>query len=46
MSVDHYHDLIMRGDDCAALGRQESYNVVAISKAAKSQFADHARMAK
>jgi hypothetical protein len=45
MSIDHYHDFVMCCDDCTALGRQESYHVTAIPKAAKSQLADHARMA-
>ena len=46
MSVDHHHDFVMRGDDRSALSRQESYHVVTIPKAAKSQLADHAWMAK
>jgi hypothetical protein len=46
MSVDHHHDFVVRGDYRSALSRQESHHVTAIPKAAKSQFADHARMAK
>jgi len=46
MSIDHYHDFVMCRDDSGALGRQESYHVTAIPKAAKSQLADHAWMAK
>ncbi|MBB6488474.1 hypothetical protein GGD46_005790 [Rhizobium lusitanum] len=46
MSIDHYHDFVMCRDDSRALSRQESYHVTAIPKAAKSQLADHAWMAK
>lgn len=46
MSVDHCHDFVVRGDDRSALSRQESHHAAAIPQAAKSQLADHARVAK
>jgi hypothetical protein len=46
MSVDHCHDFVVRGDDRSALSGKESYHAAAIPQAAKSQFADHARVAK
>jgi hypothetical protein len=45
MSVDYCHDFVVRGDDRSALSGKESYHAAAIPQAAKSQFADHARVA-
>ncbi|TCR98711.1 hypothetical protein EV281_108101 [Rhizobium sp. BK418] len=46
VSIDHHHDFVVRGDNSSALSCKKSNDTAAISKAAKSQLSDHARMAK
>ncbi len=46
VSIDHRHDFVVRGDNSSALSCQKSNDIAAIPKAAKSQFPNHARMAK
>ncbi len=46
ITVDHGHDFVVRGDNGSALSRQEGHCAASIPKAAKSQLADHAWMAK
>lgn len=45
MVIDHHHDFVVRHDERFALGRQESYHVTAIPKAAKCELSDHGWMA-
>ncbi|MBB2792683.1 UNVERIFIED_ORG: hypothetical protein GGD58_001530 [Rhizobium pisi] len=45
VAIDHHHDFVVRRDERLALGRQESYHVTAIPKAAKCELSDHSRMA-
>ncbi len=46
VSIDHRHDFVVGGDNSSALSCQKSNDTAAIPKAAKSQLANHARMAK
>ncbi len=46
ISVDHRHDFVVGGGNSSALSCQKSNDAAAIPKAAKSQLANHARMAK
>ncbi len=46
ISVDHRHDFVVCGDNSSALSCQKRNDTAAIPKAAKGQFANHARMAK
>ncbi len=46
VSIDHRHDFVVRGDNSSALSCQKRNDTAAIPKVAKSQFANHARMAK
>ncbi|MBB2833091.1 UNVERIFIED_ORG: hypothetical protein GGD51_003238 [Rhizobium esperanzae] len=45
VAIDHHHDFVVRRDERLALGRQESYDVTAIPKAAKCELSDHGWMA-